>query len=124
MIPRLVLLLFVSGCSTNPTCTVEDGHEPATLDSVVLPRPIDLKMPSGITNKSSHWEWTHEDFAALVQWQSEVDRYLRDLRDSWKDALDAVGDHNREHESDKTEKTPTKSNAWSKLKFWSKSDEE
>jgi hypothetical protein len=123
MISRLALLLFVSGCSTNPPCTVEYRHEPASLDSVVLPSPIKLKMPGGITNESSHWELTHEDWASLVQWQSEVDRYLRDLRGTWKDALDAVEDHNLENQPQIPEEPTEKPTIWSKLNFWSKEKE-
>jgi hypothetical protein len=101
---RLVILLFISlaGCSLPKkldfTCDVEPlPHDAMTLDSIILPSPIELDTindltatPEGVTLNSAHIQ-------KLTQWQHEIDRYLRDLRTMWLHVQKAVEEHNNLH---------------------------
>ncbi len=106
MIRTLALLLLgslcLAGCSSLPKfkpqeCTVEYRHTPLALNTLVLPAPLDLPELPDIHNVVTHWEISHDDFAAFLEWQHEIDRYNRDLRQMLVDIEAGIEAHNKQH---------------------------
>lgn len=101
MIRLLALLLCASlaACSSAPRqCTVEAlQHDDMDLKGVQLPTPMRLN-PVTPTVTTDHVELSFQDWASVIQWQHEVDRYLRDLRGTWADVGAAVATHNAQYQ--------------------------
>ena len=59
-----------------------------------VPQPITLQAVSGIDANDGRVSVSTDGMSDIIQWQHEVDRFNRDLREWWKNVLQSVDDQN------------------------------
>lgn len=93
----VVFISLITGCSSLPKlgeCQVDYPYDAIDVTHLPLPQPIMLQSISGIDADKGRICVSTDGMSDVIQWQHEVDRFNRDLREWWKNVLQSIADQN------------------------------